>query len=191
MKPIPTFLMSILLYFTPACGGDAHHGHDHGPGGHSHAESGEGKPDSDSADDHDHGKEVALGAATVGDMQVEFAQMHGPLVAGEESHLVIKLPYNDKGASLVRAWIGSEDRLQSMVGKGEYAPDHDELVGSADSFRQTQPMTMLNPTANERRHGRGFDSSSHIFYFFLQFFFCNRRNHEFFLFSSFRRRLDG
>ena len=34
----------------------------------------------------------------------------------------VKLPYNDKGATIVRAWIGTEDRLKSVAGKGEYAP---------------------------------------------------------------------
>lgn len=77
-------------------------------------------------DDHDHGEETELPAATIGDMQVELAQAHGAVQAGKEGHLVVKLPYNDDGATIVRAWIGGEDRTLSMVGKGEYAASHDD-----------------------------------------------------------------
>lgn len=81
----------------------------------------------DNAEDHGHEHdEVPLGTATIGDMTVELAQGHGKLEAGKEGHLVVKLPYNDKGASIVRAWIGTDDRLKSVVGKGEYAPSHDD-----------------------------------------------------------------
>ncbi|MDA0989386.1 MAG: hypothetical protein O3A51_01370 [Verrucomicrobia bacterium] len=63
---------------------------------------------------------VELKPTTVGDVQIRLAQGHGALKAGGESHLVIKLPYTDRGATTVRAWIGSEDRTQSYVGKGDY-----------------------------------------------------------------------
>ena len=76
-------------------------------------------------DDHAH-DEVSLGEAAIGDVTVEFAQGHGKLEAGKEGHLVVKLPYNDKGATIVRAWIGTDDRLKSVVGKGEYAGSHDD-----------------------------------------------------------------
>lgn len=77
-------------------------------------------------DDHDHGEEVALGTATVGDFEVEAFQGHGETEPGKEMHLVVKLPYNDSGASEVRAWIGTEDRFASVVGKGDYAASHDD-----------------------------------------------------------------
>jgi len=48
------------------------------------------------------------------------------VAAGQEGHIIIKLPYKDDGASIVRAWIGTEDRTLSAVGKGEYAPSHDD-----------------------------------------------------------------
>ncbi|RNC81845.1 MAG: hypothetical protein ED559_08695 [Phycisphaera sp.] len=64
--------------------------------------------------------------ASLGDMTLELAQGHGVLEAGKESHLVVKLPYNDNGETIVRAWIGTEDRTLSMVGKGQYAPSHDD-----------------------------------------------------------------
>ena len=59
-------------------------------------------------------------------MQVDLAQGHGAIAAGKEGHLVVKLPYNDKGATIVRAWIGGPDRTMSIVGIGEYAPSHDD-----------------------------------------------------------------
>ncbi|MHC5002451.1 MAG: hypothetical protein ACYTJ0_04945 [Planctomycetota bacterium] len=81
----------------------------------------------DHAGDEDHAHdEVPLGTATIGEWQVELAQGHGAVVAGEESHLVVKLPYTDDGATVVRAWIGTDDRTLSFVGKGEYAPSHDD-----------------------------------------------------------------
>lgn len=70
--------------------------------------------------------ETALEPATIGDMTVALAQGHGVIGAGKEGHLVVKLPYNDNGATVVRAWIGTEDRTLSFVGKGEYAPSHDD-----------------------------------------------------------------
>lgn len=76
-------------------------------------------------EDHAH-DEVSLGTVLIGDMSVELAQGHGSVAAGAEGHLVVKLPYTDNGASIVRAWIGTEDRTLSYVGKGEYAASHDD-----------------------------------------------------------------
>jgi hypothetical protein len=69
---------------------------------------------------------VALGTHAIGGISVEAAQGHGSVEPSKEGHLVLKLPYNDNGATIVRAWIGSEDRTLSSVGKGEYAPSHDD-----------------------------------------------------------------
>lgn len=78
-------------------------------------------------EDHDHAHdEVSLGTVTVGDMEVDLAQGHGKIEAGKEGHLVVKLPHNDSGTTVVRAWIGTEDRTMSLVGRGEYAPSHDD-----------------------------------------------------------------
>ena len=63
---------------------------------------------------------------TVGSLELELAQGHGPVTAGGEAHLVVKLPYSDGGATTVRAWIGTRDRTLSYVGKGEYAASHDD-----------------------------------------------------------------
>ena len=70
--------------------------------------------------------ETDLGKFDIQGMQVEAAQGHGKVEAGKEGHLVIKLPYKDDGATVVRAWIGTSDRTLSSVGKGEYAPSHDD-----------------------------------------------------------------
>ena len=96
----------------------ADHGHDHPAGaslsaGADHA-------------DHGHDEEVELGTAMFGNLKVSFAQGHGAVEAGKEGHLVVKLPYNDAGATVVRAWIGGKDRTRSFVGKGTYAPSHDD-----------------------------------------------------------------
>lgn len=92
--------------------GNDEHGHEHGGA---------------MSEDHDHAHdEVSLGAVMIGDMKVELAQGHGKVEAGKEGHLVVKLPYNDNGATTVRAWIGSDDRTLSLVGKGDYAPSHND-----------------------------------------------------------------
>lgn len=98
-----------------ACGA----GHDHPHG-------------TEAGDDHHH-DEVSLGTTPVGDLEVELAQGHGAVVAGAEGHLVVKLPYTDDGATVVRAWIGTEDRTLSLVGKGDYAPSHDDYDVHADA----------------------------------------------------------
>ncbi len=86
--------------------------------GHDHAES-EHMGD-------DHHDMVSLGTAQIGDHAVELAQGHGAIAPGKELHLVVKLPYTDNGASVVRAWLGTDDRFASVVAKGEYAASHDD-----------------------------------------------------------------
>lgn len=115
-------------------GGEA--GRAHGPETNEHAESTHAHADGSThadhaADDHameeDHAHdETSLGTASIGDMTIELAQGHGAVAAGKEGHLVVKLPYNDGGSTIVRAWIGTADRTLSYVGKGEYAPSHDD-----------------------------------------------------------------
>lgn len=79
-----------------------------------------------SAPHDDAHEEFPIGTVTIAGMQVELAQGHGTVEAGKESHLVVKLPYSDSGQTTVRAWIGTEDRTASYVGKGLYAPAHDD-----------------------------------------------------------------
>ena len=59
-------------------------------------------------------------------MKVSVAQGHGTVKPGKETQLVVKLPYGDKGATAVRAWVGTRDRTLSFVGKGEYTASHNE-----------------------------------------------------------------
>jgi hypothetical protein len=94
---------------------------------HTHADGSAHDDHADEGGDDDHAHdEVDLDPVTIGGMRIELAQGHGGVAAGEEGHLVVKLPYNDNGATTVRAWIGGEDRTLSMVGIGEYAPSHDD-----------------------------------------------------------------
>ena len=90
------------------------------------------KPDTTAApaapteeEDHAH-DEVALGEFDIDGNMVKAAQGHGNVEPGKEGHLVITLPYKDDGASITRAWIGTVDRTMSSVGKGEYAPSHND-----------------------------------------------------------------
>jgi hypothetical protein len=111
---------------------DDHAGHDHAEGeGHDDGEhEGEG-----GAMDHDHGDEVSLGTVRIGDFDVEAWQGHGELAAGKELHLVVKLSPDDRGRSVVRTWIGTEDPLASIVGRADYAAadgEHEVHVTAPD-----------------------------------------------------------
>ena len=121
---IPAFALSALLI---GCGEKKtttadDHGHPHKEG-EAHGESSAGAK---AEEDHDHSEEIALGKFKADELEIEASQGHGMVEAGKEGHLIIKLPYKDDGASVVRAWIGTEDRTLSAVGKGEYAPSHDD-----------------------------------------------------------------
>ena len=127
-------LSSLLAAGLLSCSNEAPHDHDH-DGDHDHehpADDDKGDDHGDShadeqADEHDHEhEEVSLGSTTVGEWTVKLAQGHGAVTAGEEGHLVVVLPFKDDGATTVRAWIGSADRNASFVGKGDYAPSHDD-----------------------------------------------------------------
>lgn len=98
-------------------------------GEHTHEDGSSHEDHNTEADDHH--DEVSLGSAKVGDIDVEFAQGHGMVEAGKEGHLVIKLPYNDNGQSVVRVWIGTDDRDQYLVTKADYAADHDDYDAHA------------------------------------------------------------
>lgn len=132
--------LAMIGLATTACSESDSDGHAHDGGGHYHAD-GTWHADDDhghagaahdaGADHHDHGEEAPLPPATLGDMTVQLAQGHGPLKAGQTGHLVVKLPYNDNGATVVRAWISGIDHTLSPVGQGVYAPSHDDYDVSA------------------------------------------------------------
>jgi hypothetical protein len=100
------------------------HGHEHKEG-EAHSDATPAKEE-ENHDDHDHGDEVALGKFDIDGIMVEAAQGHGSVEAGKEGHIIIKLDYKDDGQTVTRAWIGTADRTMSAVGKGEYAPSHDD-----------------------------------------------------------------
>ena len=115
MKPTSTLLIGLALAFSFAGCGKA-------KGDKIVAELEKAE---DAEEDHAHAEDP-LGTIIMGEHSVELAQGHGGVVAGEESHLVVKLPYSDAGATVVRAWLGSSDRTLSFVGLGEYAASHDD-----------------------------------------------------------------
>ena len=117
-----TVQLIIITSLAVACGGD-----EPSPPQPAPSEAADHASESHDHEGEDHGHhEVPLGTARVGDLDVELAQGHGAVEAGKESHLVVKLPYSDDGASIVRAWLGTEDRTLSRVARGEYAPSHDD-----------------------------------------------------------------
>ena len=131
-SPISTSLIySVLLLMAFGCSDSSTDAdHSHHAGTHTHADGTvhtDHAPTATMDHGHDHGHdERPLPAAMIGEFSVELAQGHGPITAGQEGHLVIKLPYQDGGSTVVRAWIGTEDRTLSFVGKGVYAPSHDD-----------------------------------------------------------------
>ena len=117
-KIIPALALTAFLVGCGDSGKDSNSGTD----GNS---SGDNAPAKEEEHEHEH-EEIALGKFDIEGISVEAAQGHGNVEAGKEGHLVIKLPYKDNGETVVRAWIGAADRTLSSVGKGEYAPSHDD-----------------------------------------------------------------
>lgn len=105
-------------------------GHDHDGAGHDGDEGtghdgdgdGHGGDDGHADGDHDDHDLAPLGTVTVGDMEVEAFQGHGEAAAGKELHLVVKLAGGD-ASSVVRAWIGTDDRYASVVALAEYSAE--------------------------------------------------------------------
>ena len=122
MKHVTTCLLGLALILPAACGGSEP---EQQPASEGPAPAPEVTPPEGGEEDHAHAEDP-LGTVTIGDLEVELAQGHGGIAAGKEGHLVVKLPYSDGGSTIVRAWIGTEDRTLSLVGKGEYAPSHDD-----------------------------------------------------------------
>jgi hypothetical protein len=130
-------LVAAFGFMLAGCG-EADEGHAHGPDTHESDEPRENThvhADGSTHAAHEeevvgehahHDDEMALAPTAIGNMTIELAQGHGAIRAGQESHLVVKLPYDDNGATIVRAWIGTDDRTLSFVGKGEYAKSHDD-----------------------------------------------------------------
>ena len=75
---------------------------------------------------HCHGPDAAKREADLRLDERDGAIDYGAIVPGKEGHIVVKLPYKDNGSRVGRAWIGTADRTLSFVGKGEYAPAHQD-----------------------------------------------------------------
>lgn len=124
---------TLALSACEESGNDADDGHTHAPGEeHEHgSEAGDHHGQGDDgdrgrghagADPHEegHGDMFALGPVELGGLTVRALQGHGEAAAGKELHLVVELPEEAAG-STVRAWIGTDDRLASMVALAEYS----------------------------------------------------------------------
>ncbi|MGI9013482.1 MAG: hypothetical protein ACR2GY_04440 [Phycisphaerales bacterium] len=120
---IITILLGATLLLTPGCKKTPNNTGNNTGGTHTHDD---GTVHSDDEPDDLVHEEVSLGSIIIDDMTVELAQAHGAIAAGKELHLIVKLPYSDAGETVVRAWLGTDDRTSSLVGKGEYASDEDE-----------------------------------------------------------------
>lgn len=107
------FAFSATLMIAGCGGGDDHdHGEDHA--GHNHDEEGA------HGDDHSDAKD--LPDATIGGVSVKLQQV-APIKAGEEVVLLVKLPESSESQTIVRAWLGGEDRTLYRVEKGHYVAD--------------------------------------------------------------------
>jgi hypothetical protein len=82
------------------------------------------QPSETSTDDHGHTHdEVSIGSASVNGITIELAQGGGALAPGKEGHLLVKLSEHN-GTATVRAWIGTPNRLASVVSRGSYDESH-------------------------------------------------------------------
>ena len=137
--------LAAALLVLPCCTDSHGHGHEHSavstpvpraPGSDPSAEAAAGGAPADALEDqgsheaeHAHGHEhdeVDLGVLKLGPHAVRLAQGHGPLEGGEEAALVVQLPFSDGGETQVRAWLGGAERTESFIGRGIYAPSHDD-----------------------------------------------------------------
>lgn len=131
MKKTSTLALALASTLWIAGCGESSDDHDQEDGTHTHADGtihkdGDRPDETGKGDDHDHGKVSELPAATIGDMKVELAQAHGAIQPGKEGHLILKLPYNDNGETVVRAWIGTEDHTLFNRQNGTYTTSHDD-----------------------------------------------------------------
>jgi len=105
------------------------HGHDHGDDGHSH-------DDAEGTEAHPHGDDFELGPITLGEDTFEVWQSHGNAEPGKELHLSIDGGSMDSGGRswgdvTLRAWIGTADRLSSLVARGEYDTENNRFNAHA------------------------------------------------------------
>jgi hypothetical protein len=104
------------------------HDHDHDHDGHDHDHDGH-----DHSSGHGHHDSVPLGSTIVGDYEVSCWQAHGSLEAGKELFITIKPPFDDAGRSVLRVWIGTEDRLASVVARASYVASRQAYEAHAEA----------------------------------------------------------
>lgn len=137
MNNRPSFTLLIVASLTLAIGACSDsssegHRHAHGEDTHSHEDSASPSAgththaDGSTHDKHADGQEdmhqeIPLEEITIIGMNIQLTQNHGTVSAGEEEHLIVQIGNGDTDIVGVRAWIGSEDRTLSYVGKGEYS----------------------------------------------------------------------
>lgn len=138
-KPLIALHITLMLAIAlPACSesGSGDHGHAHDDDTHTHDDTAsttdsshthaDGSIHTDHADDHaDSLQKIPLDALVINGMGIQLSQNHGPVGAGDEEHLIVKIDNGDADIIGVRAWIGTEDRTLSYVGKGEYSVIND------------------------------------------------------------------
>jgi len=115
-KPITALSLALgLALAMNACNesSSSSDSHAHGDDTHTHAE------ESHATDDMH--ESIPLGSIMIDNITVELTQNYGKVDPGEEEHLVVKIPQGDPETLTVRAWIGTEDKTRSYVGKGEYS----------------------------------------------------------------------
>lgn len=103
--------LTTTLFFAGCGGSDHDHDHDDHDHGDEHS-GGDGHSD-------EHADAKDLPDATIGAMTLKLKQA-GAIEAGKEAVLLVKLSESDKGQTIVRAWIGSDDRTLSRISKGEF-----------------------------------------------------------------------
>jgi hypothetical protein len=135
---VAVFSLALLAGCGDAGHDESGHGHDHENGDHEHEQDqhahDDGPHDHDNGNAHqehdgEHGhehEEYKLGTFEIEGMEIQAKQGNKQITPGQKAHLIIKLSDSNEGATIVRAWIGTEDRTKSIVAKGEYAPSHDD-----------------------------------------------------------------
>lgn len=117
--------LALSLAGCAKSGAESDHGdHDHAADTHTHADGSthEDHGHDDAMEEHDGMHEsIPLKPATIAGMSIELTQGHGAVGAGEEEHLIVMIDGGETDIMGVRAWIGTEDRTMSYVGKGEYS----------------------------------------------------------------------
>lgn len=149
-KTLTAALLLATAFLLSACSqaSEDDRGHAHGEDTHTHevteapstgSQDTHVHADGSTHDDHKAGmqdvhEEIQLEPVSIGSMRINLTQNHGPVNAGKEEHLILKFLEGGDEINAVRAWIGTEDRTLSYVGKGEY-----NIINDAYDIHATAP----------------------------------------------------